>query len=174
MIKYLGIPFITFEEFPDEIALCLNISNCPGTCECCSEPELREDKGIELTKEEIDRIIEDHPGVSLIGFMGGDNDHDAILQLSMYIHTKGIKVGMYSGFDYLDMRLANELDCYKIGRFIMPKGSIETWSEQTCGPIVFPFSNQIYFEKHGNKLVDATYKFRKKKINNLEKFIIRS
>ena len=29
---------IVFAEFPDEICLAINISNCPGSCSNCSEP----------------------------------------------------------------------------------------------------------------------------------------
>lgn len=174
MIKYLGDATTTFSEFPDEIALCVNISNCPGTCECCSEPELREDVGVELTIEEIDRLISTHPGITLFGFMGGDNDPETIYKLSKYIHTTyQIKTGMYSGKDYLIDYLAHELNCYKIGHFIIPKGPVEDWPKQNCGPLTFPFSNQLYFERDGTKLINATYKFRRKTINNWEKEIIR-
>ena len=31
---------VTFSEFPDEIALCINISNCPWHCPGCHSPEL--------------------------------------------------------------------------------------------------------------------------------------
>ena len=44
---------ITFSEFPDEIALCINISNCPFHCPGCHSPELWEDIGTELTYDEV-------------------------------------------------------------------------------------------------------------------------
>lgn len=173
MIKYYD-KCTTFAEFPDEIALCVNISNCIGTCDGCSEPWLREDIGTELTEQEVDKLIKENPDITLFGFMGGDRDHNYILHLTRYIHEHyNIKVGMYSGRDYLNLDLAKELDCYKIGRFIMPKGPVDTWSKQNCGPITFPFSNQIYYERHGDILLNCTYKFRTKTLNDLEKQIIK-
>jgi len=173
MIKIYGKPTTTFAEFPDEIALCLNISNCPGHCDHCSEPELLEDVGDVITPELIDKFIVENPGITTIGFMGGDSDHKAVAELTNYIHTHyDLKVGMYSGRDFLDLELASILDFYKIGRFIMPVGPEQDWYKQSCGPLVFPFSNQIYFERHGDKLVDCTNKFRKQPINELSRYII--
>jgi anaerobic ribonucleoside-triphosphate reductase activating protein len=63
---------ITFSEFPDEIALCINITNCPFHCPGCHSPELWEDIGTELTKEELSKLIESNKGITLVGFMGGN------------------------------------------------------------------------------------------------------
>lgn len=173
MIKYCEHT-ITFAEFPDEIALCVNISNCPGTCEACSEPYLRQNIGTELTDEQIDYLILSNPGITLFGFMGGDSDHKDIIRAAKHIKEffPNIKIGMYSGRDSLDLDLIPYLDCYKIGRFILPKGPVEEWSKQNCGPLVFPFSNQLYFEKHEGNLVNATYKFRQHIISDLSKYIL--
>lgn len=172
MIKYIGIPAISFSEFPDEIALNFNISNCPGTCEHCSEPELRADTGIQITEEVLKREIENHPGITLVGFMGGDADHTAICNLTNFVHELGLKVGMYSGRNYLDVDLLNCLDYYKIGEFRMFTGEEDTWKDQTAGPITLPTSNQIMFKKDNNKWINITDKFRTKKINNWRKEII--
>ena len=103
MLKYFDFA-VVFQEFPDEIALAINITNCPCLCEKCSEPWLQQDTGTELTKEELDKLITAHKGITLVGFMGGDNDHERIKVLANYIHEKyNLKVGMYSGFDNLDM-----------------------------------------------------------------------
>lgn len=170
MIKYYDYAIVT-AEFPDCIALAINITNCPGCCEGCSEPYLLEDIGTILSEEEIDRLIQLNPDITLFGFMGGDSDHEEVCRLSKYIHNKySIKVGMYSGRDYLDLNLANELDYYKIGRFIMPKpyNNPEDWWKNNCGPITFTFSNQHMFKKIDGKLIDITYRFRENKINSIE------
>ena len=52
MLKYVDTK-VTFAEVPDEISLCINISNCPNHCEGCHSPYLAEDIGTELTKDEI-------------------------------------------------------------------------------------------------------------------------
>jgi anaerobic ribonucleoside-triphosphate reductase activating protein len=172
MIKYLGQPTITFAEFPDEIALVFTITNCPNNCFGCSEPEVRQDIGEELSDEVLRDAIKRHPGISLVGFLGGDADHDAIGRLCLITKTLGLKTGFYSGWDSLDLSLIGLVDYYKIGRWIMPTGPVETWSAVTCGPITFPFSNQLMFKRVDDQYVNITEKFRKHKINNLEKEVI--
>ena len=49
-MKYLNTE-IGFIEFPNEISLLINITNCPFHCEGCHSPELWENIGIELTKQ---------------------------------------------------------------------------------------------------------------------------
>lgn len=172
-LKYLGEPAVTFAEFPDEIALCFNITNCPGTCERCSEPELRLDIGDELTEEALDAYIARHPGITLVGFMGGDRDHGEISALAEYLHDKhNLKVGMYSGMDFLDAALLDCLDYYKIGRWIAPVGEPRDWHKKNCGPIKFAFSNQLMFKKVGNCWANITCEFRKTPLNDLKKEII--
>ena len=173
-MKFVGIPTVTFAEFPDEISLNYNISNCPGTCERCSEPELRHDIGTELTENILAEHISTHPGITMIGFMGGDRDHKAILKFSEFIHMHypRLKVGFYSGLAYLNLELAKELDYYKIGEFRMFKGTEDTWKDQTAGPICLPTSNQVMFKRVDDHLVNITDKFRKKKINNWKSVIL--
>lgn len=122
MLKYFD-KAIVLQEFPDEITLALNISNCICHCEGCCESYLKEDIGTILDTDQIDFLIKENPDISCIGFMGGDSDHGAIYELTQYIHLTypDLKVGMYSGKDELDLSLAYMLDYYKIGRFIMPK-----------------------------------------------------
>lgn len=164
---------VTFSEFPDEISLCLNISNCPGHCESCSEPWLLEDVGTVLTPSVLENLIKSNPGITMIGFMGGDRDHDTIKTLASWIHQQtGLKVGMYSGQEYLDMNLLEELDYYKIGRWIRPKGPVETWHTMNCGPLKFPFSNQLMFKRENNKWINITASFRKDKISDYKREIV--
>lgn len=173
MLKYLNAA-TTFAEFPDEIALCVNITNCPGLCEHCSEPWLRKDGGKILDAEEAERLLRENPDVTLFGFMGGDADHAAVASLAHLIHAShpGMKVGMYSGMDEMDNVLKKELDRYKVGRFIMPKGPVEDWPRQACGPLCFPFSNQKYYEKEGGVWSDRTDKFRRKPLSDLTRYIL--
>lgn len=172
MLKYYDYA-VTFAEFPDCIALAVNISNCPGYCDGCSEPWLLKDIGTELTFEEIDKLIREHSDCSLFGIMGGDRDHKDIIRIAQYVHShSNMKVGVYSGLDYIDLELASYIDCYKIGRWIQPKGPEEKWHETNNGVLQFPWSNQLYFIKEGNKLVNATNLFRKQPISNLSRYII--
>lgn len=166
---------ITFVEFPDEIALCFNISNCPCLCEGCSENYLKENTGKEVTESFLDSVLLPYKnyGLTLIGFMGGDSDYETLKSLVDLIHTKyKLKVGFYSGRDFINLDLAGVVDYYKYGRFILPKGEEDTWLKQTCGPINFPNSNQKIYKREANKLIDITYRFRDKPISNLKKHIL--
>lgn len=180
MIKYYDYAIVT-AEFPDEITLAINVSNCPGHCGHiengefildCSEPWLLEDVGTELTVEELDRLIAENSEVSCIGFMGGDNDLLSLYVLAHHIHKKypELKVGFYSGREYLDLQLIDVLDYYKIGRFIMPqpKEHPEEWWKTNCGVIGFTFSNQLMFKKENDKLVNITHRFREHKFNSFD------
>lgn len=169
---------VTFSEFPDEITLCVNISNCPGYCEGCSEPWLLEDVGEFLTEEKIDELISLHPDITVFGLMGGDNDQEDVVRVATYVHSKypKIKVGMYSGREYLSTKLLNCLNLYKIGRFILPKGPVNEWHQTNNGVLQFPWSNQLLFEKMSNAdgevWMNTTYKFRKEKVGNPARYII--
>lgn len=165
---------IVMAEFPDEITLAVNISSCPGMCSHCSEPWLLEDVGEELTEEKIDSLIADHSDITVFGLMGGDNDHEDCIRVAKYIHENysNIKVGMYSGREFINLDLAQHLDYYKIGRWIMPEGPVEDWHKTNNGVLQFPWSNQLLFEKVGNKIVNITHRFRKEKIGDPKRFII--
>lgn len=177
MLKVYDVATV-FQEFPDCITLAVNISNCPGMCSQCSEPWLLDDVGDELTEEKIDELIAEHPDITVFGLMGGDSDHDDVVRIANYIHAKypHIKVGMYSGREYMSTKLLNCLDLYKIGRWIMPKGSVSEWHQTNNGVLQFPWSNQLLFEKletrDGESWVNTTYKFRKEKIGNPARYII--
>ena len=98
MIKYVET-FIGLREVPDEIALCINISGCPNHCEGCHSSYLAEDIGTELTFEELEKLIKQNSGISTICFMGGDNDHESLVQLCREIRQlwPHLKLAMYSG-----------------------------------------------------------------------------
>ena len=44
MLKYIDTK-VTFAEVPNEISLCINISNCPCNCKGCHSSYLAEDIG---------------------------------------------------------------------------------------------------------------------------------
>lgn len=174
MIKYYDST-IVMAELPDEIALALNISNCPLNCGGCSEPWLKPDVGTPLTEKELDKIIAKYKdSVTCICFMGGDADHKDVARCCSYIKShSSLKTAIYSGYDFLDNDLLGCLDYYKIGRWIMPKGDSKDWWKTNCGPLQFPFSNQLLFEKVENKWLNITYKFRTHPLSiDLKKYVI--
>ena len=175
-LKYFDVA-VTMSEFVDEIALCVNISGCPCHCTNCSEPWLRPWVGTLLTNDEIDKLIAEHPGITVFGLMGGDSNYEDCIRVTNYIHDKypELKVGIYSGRDWIDLDLAKVIDIYKVGRWVQPDmDHPETWKDHTWGPLVWPVSNQLYFVKVGNKLVNMTYRFREKPIGNWSQYVIMS
>ena len=99
MVKYYNA-MVVFEEIPDEITLAINITNCPCHCKGCHSEFLWEDKGISLTTEELDKLIEKNDGITTVCFMGGDSEPQTIQYLAEYVHEiKHLKVGWYSGRD---------------------------------------------------------------------------
>ena len=61
---------VTFQEIPDEITLCIAISGCEIHCKDCNQKSLWKDEGKELTREELNRLINSNKGISCVCFMG--------------------------------------------------------------------------------------------------------
>ncbi|MBO7732407.1 MAG: hypothetical protein J6S67_07635 [Methanobrevibacter sp.] len=172
MLKFYDTA-VTFSEFPDEIAICANITNCPCNCDNCSEPWLKDDIGEVLDEEAIQKLLNEHKDCSVFGIMGGDSDQGDIIRIADYIHShSNLKVGFYSGRDYINIQLVPHLDYYKIGRWITPVGEVDKWPLTTCGPLQFPFTNQIYFQCIGDKLINCSHLFRKNPIHDLQRYVI--
>ena len=149
MIKYVNTQ-LGFREFPDEVALLINISNCPNNCLGCHSSYLAQDIGEILDERTLDNLINEYSGVTCIGFMGGDNDHLTLAKLFKYVKQKyGLKVGWYSGKDYkfeiIDdlykvYNIPNQhyIDFLKIGPY-----------KKECGPLDSKTTNQTYFKNTG-------------------------
>ena len=84
MLKYSNYE-ITFAEIPDEITLCINLTNCPHKCAGCHSPWLREDTGTPLTYGELIKLIKQNTGISCVCFMGGDKEPGEVVRLSKLI-----------------------------------------------------------------------------------------
>ena len=84
MLKYLNSE-ITFAEIPDEITLCINITNCCFSCANCHSPWLREDTGTPLTYTELTKLIKQNTGISCVCFMGGDKEPWEVVRLAKLI-----------------------------------------------------------------------------------------
>lgn len=84
MLKYTDTQ-VTFAEIPDEITLCINLSNCPCHCEECHSSYLAEDIGEVLTVTRIEKLLKQNEGITAICFMGGDNDPKLINHYAKFI-----------------------------------------------------------------------------------------
>lgn len=151
MLKYVDT-MITFSEFPDEISLCINISNCPNHCIGCHSPELTNDIGELLYPEILYALIDKNDGITCVGIMGGDSESKYVNTLAKIIKDAyNLKVGWYSGKQELskDIEL-NNFNYIKLGSYIEELGGLDN-----------PSTNQRMYLVDNNKLIDITSKFWK-------------
>lgn len=154
MLKYVNTQ-VTFSEVPDEISLCINISNCPCHCKGCHSSYLAEDIGAVLDKESLDLLIKGNKGITCVTFMGGDSDPNGISTLAEYVKKfyPELKVAWYSGRETVFISL-DCMDYVKLGPY-----------KEECGPLDKDTTNQVFYKvvqtSHGPKLFNITYKFWK-------------
>lgn len=157
MLKYTDSQ-VTFSEVPDEISLCINISNCPNNCLGCHSSYLKNDIGTLLSKEELSRLIEANQGISCVCIMGGDSEPKEVNNIAKFIRDKyKLKTTWYSGNTELskDIDISN-FDFIKIGPY-----------DRNKGPLNNPNTNQKFYEvvtmsTGKQKLHDITFKFWRK------------
>ncbi len=137
MIKYFN-SMVVFEEIPSEITLAINITNCPCHCKGCHSKFLWENIGVELTKDELCKLIDANDGITCVCFMGGDSDPEMIQVLAKYVLEQydKIKVAWYSGMDELYENINLNLFNYiKIGHY-----------DENAGPLNKETTNQKLYE----------------------------
>ena len=155
MLKYVDT-LVSFQEIPDEISLCINISNCPNNCPGCHSAYLKDDVGTPLTYTELMRILKDIRGITCVCFMGGDKEPWEIQRLAQFVKEKGLKVAWYSGKQELheDICLSN-FDYVKLGPYI-----------EELGPLTSRTTNQVMYKidhlADRPFVVDITSRFWKK------------
>ena len=106
-LKYVDT-LVSFSEIPDEISLCINISNCPNNCKGCHSSYLKEDIGEELNIASLYDLIKDNSGVSCVCFMGGDQNPKLINDLAFAVgllSDKPRKVAWYSGNNHISKEI---------------------------------------------------------------------
>ena len=157
MIKYLET-LITFAEIPDEITLCINITNCPCNCNGCHSSYLSKDIGEELNNDVLDKLISDNSGISCIAFMGGDSSPKEINDLAKYVKDKyPISVAWYSGGQELskDINLDN-FDYIKLGPYIKELGPL---TSKTTNQRLYQYGKLFSDYTIDKCWRDITYKF---------------
>ena len=156
MLKYVDTK-VTFSEVPDEISLCINISNCPCHCKNCHSSYLAQDIGTELTFNEVRKLIKKNSGISCIAFMGGDSEPKRIDALASFVTNHyQLKVAWYSG----RQELSNHIDLYnfdyiKLGPY-----------KEEFGPLNSRTTNQRFYKISDEELIDITSKFWKHETEN--------
>ena len=157
MIKYLET-LVACAEVPDEITLCINITNCPCNCNGCHSSYLSKDIGEELNNDVLDKLISDNSGISCIAFMGGDSSPKEINDLAKYVKDKySISIAWYSGRQELskDINLDN-FDYIKLGPYIKELGPLTSKTTNQRLYQYGKFFNDYTIDKCWR---DITYKF---------------
>lgn len=148
-MKYLDT-LVGFQEFPDEISLLINISNCHFHCFGCHSPELWEDIGTELTFKELHRLIASNKGITCVGFMGGNLKE--INPLAEYIKNidPPLKVGWYTGgiIEESDILKLEFLDYVKTGPYIKELGGLDSPSTNQRFYIIQHLNNETKFYRY--------------------------
>lgn len=129
MLKYYN-SMITFSEVPDEISLCINISNCPIRCPDCHSKFLWDDVGLNITNELIRDLITKNKDVTCICLMGGDSSLEDVYQIFSFIKYEypQYKLCWYSGRNIrpsdIKTKLSRILDYIKLGPYIKEYGGL--------------------------------------------------
>lgn len=155
MLKYHST-YIGFREIPDEISLCINISNCPNNCKGCHSPWLKEDVGKDLNIESLNALINKNKGISCICFMGGDQDFDEVSDLAFSVKLRSdypYKTAWYSGRQHIPKGLnIDAFDYIKVGPYIEELGGLDNINTNQRLYMIYP----NYF---GIMQIDITNKF---------------
>jgi len=152
MLKYTTAE-VTFREIPDEITLCINISNCPIHCPDCHSKELWGDIGEILYPDTLLRLIEENKGITCVCFLGGDSDPEEITKLThlvQEVYEGDIKVAWYSGRSIFKIPLF--FDYIKVGSYKKELGGLDS-------PITNQRLYKFYYEGSQLYFEDITYKF---------------
>ena len=151
MLKYVDTK-VTFAEVPNEISLCINISNCPCACKGCHSSYLAEDIGNKLNSDSIKELINNNKGITCICFMGGDSNPLEVDALAHFIKINyPIKTAWYSGRQELSKEInLNNFNFIKLGPYI-----------EDLGPLNSKTTNQRFYKIEEGKLIDITNLFWK-------------
>ncbi len=144
---------IVFQEVPGEVALAINISNCPNGCKGCHSPYLMEDKGETLNENVLNELLEKYGNaITCICFMGGDSNPQEVERLSVFLHettNNRIKTAWYSGKQHLPENCALQyFNFIKLGPYIEHLGGLDCAS-----------TNQRFYRIKNEIMEDITNQF---------------
>lgn len=159
MLKYVNT-MVTFSEVPDEISLCIEISNCPCNCRGCHSSYLAEDIGEPLDLQHLTNLIDSNKGITCVCIMGGDANPSEVDDIAQDIkeYYPELKVGWYSGRQELSKEIdLQNFDVIKLGPYIEELGSLTSkTTNQRMYKVVY---NHYDDGTAGYELNDITHKF---------------
>lgn len=152
MIKYVDT-LIGFAEIPNEISLCINISNCPCHCEGCHSSYLAQDIGEPLDLQHLTNLIDTNKGITCVCIMGGDANPSEVDDIAQDIkeYYPELKVGWYSG----RQELSNDIDLFNFDYI-----KLGSYKEE-FGPLNSRTTNQRLYQIKNHKMLDITSRFWK-------------
>lgn len=147
-LKYLDTD-ITFSEVPDEISLCINLTNCPCHCKGCHSPELSRDIGTVLDTGVVDLLIKGNKGITCVCLLGGDNNPYTVRDILRHIkvYYPELKTAWYSGKDKLPESPSlfyAVIDYLKVGPYI-----------EELGPLSSKITNQRMYKVYPKEDVEG-------------------
>ena len=159
MLKYTDTA-VTFSEVPDEITLCINISNCPCHCEGCHSSYLAGDIGKPLDWSSLNALIHINHGITCVAFMGGDADPKQVNELARHVKQEGLKTCWYSGRQELSKEIhIGYFNYIKLGPYNKDLGPLN--SKTTNQRVYKVILTHYEAGRSGYELEDMTYKFWK-------------
>ena len=156
MLKYLYSQVI-FSEIPQQITLGISITGCQIHCFGCHSRELWEDKGIPLTIDELDKLLDENNGVTTLLLLGGEADIDSLIELFQHAYNR-IKTAWYCGLDLIPkdkLGILQYLDYCKLGHYDAELGGL---ASSTTNQRLY----HIIHEGDSIKKEDITYQLQKK------------
>ena len=155
-LKYANY-YIGYQEVPNEITLCINISGCPHHCEGCHSQYLWEYEGNYIS-DDIEALQGKYKGmITCICFMGGDQNLEELTELLFKVkHVYNLKTCIYSGNDEAEIfdDVLQYIDYLKVGRYIEYLGGLDKST-----------TNQKFYKVNECKLTDITYIFQQKGVD---------
>ncbi|WP_028896379.1 anaerobic ribonucleoside-triphosphate reductase activating protein [Prevotella sp. HUN102] len=129
MLKYINSD-IVFQEFPDEVTLAINLSNCPCRCPGCHSTFLWKDVGELLTIDAVETMLQSSNNrLTCLGIMGGDAEPDAVNVLAKEVRERHpeLKIGWYTGRTMIASQIEKRnFDYIKVGPYIKHLGGLDS------------------------------------------------
>lgn len=145
MIKYVPeLTDVVLEEIPDKVTLAVEISNCRGSCIGCHSPFLKQDIGVELTPDAVDRLIADNFGVNCFLLLGEGKDPEALLRIAEHlrVHHPDLERAVYSGRPEVEPEIYVAFDYVKVGPYVAELGPL---NERTTNQRLYHHGEDITF-----------------------------
>lgn len=165
MLKYLYCKEV-FTEIPNEIALGISISGCKIRCPECHSKDLWENKGKELDVKELERLLQEHKGVTVLLLLGGEHDIDSIIELLKYAHNS-ILTAWYCGLDKVPenkKEIYLYLDWIKLGHYDSKLGGLDS---PTTNQRLYRVIHGVIHNVYSWNTIDITKSLRKHNQNQI-------